>query len=268
MMAGKDFRDGFTELVEIMARLRDPEKGCPWDLQQDFKTIVPYTLEEAYEVADAIERDDLAALKGELGDLLLQVVFYAEMAQEAGLFDMSDVCEGINDKMKRRHPHIFAEESLDSADDVSQRWDDIKQAERRENQADTGQMHDIPHALPALSRAHKVQRRAAHIGFDWPDISGVWDKIGEEQDELRVAIKGQDTAHIEEEMGDLLFSCVNLSRHIKVDAETALRRAVMKFESRFCIMESLARQASRELTELDTAEMELLWQQAKNTAAS
>ncbi len=263
-MLDKSSLAGFTELVEIMSRLRDPEKGCPWDLKQDFRSIAPYTLEEAYEVADAIESDDLSALKGELGDLLLQVVFHAQMAQEAGLFDISDVCAGINDKMKRRHPHIFGDESLDSAEDVSKRWDEIKQAERGEQEVDTSQMHDIPNTLPALLRAHKVQRRAAHVGFDWPEIDGVWDKLAEEQEELKEALESQDTAHVEEEMGDLLFSCVNLSRHIKVDAEAALRRAVKKFEGRFRAMESLAEQAGRKFEELDTSEMEVLWQQAKN----
>lgn len=242
-MSDKSSTYGFGELVEIMTRLRDPKKGCPWDLKQDFHTLVPYTLEEAYEVADAVERDDVLSLQAELGDLLLQVVFYARIAQEAGFFDIADVCSGITDKLRRRHPHVFGEESLVVAEDVSRRWSEIKQTEREQQQADASRMHDIPHVLPALLRAFKVQHRAAGVGFDWPDTAGVWDKLAEEQQELREAVDSSDMQHIEEEMGDFLFSCVNLSRHVGVDAENALRRAVTKFESRFRTMELLWQQA-------------------------
>ena len=253
----------FNELVQIMARLRDPEKGCPWDLKQDFKTIAPYTLEEAYEVADAIEHNNLNALCGELGDLLLQVVFHAQMANEQGLFSINDVCNAINDKMTRRHPHIFANETLETADEVSSRWDEIKTQERGEVTKDPSHLHDVAKALPALKRAQKLQRRAAHVRFDWPDITGVWDKLAEEQAELHEECNSGDQQRIEEEMGDLLFTCVNLSRHLKVDAEAALRRASQKFESRFRAMESRCEQAGQVFEDLDTAEMEVLWQQAK-----
>ena len=253
----------FNELVQIMARLRDPEKGCPWDLKQDFKSIAPYTLEEAYEVADAIEHNNLNALCGELGDLLLQVVFHAQMASEQKGFDISDVCRSINDKMTRRHPHIFADETLETADDVSSRWDEIKTQERSEVTKDPSQLHDVAKALPALKRAQKLQRRAAHVRFDWPDITGVWDKLAEEQAELHEECNSGDQQRIEEEMGDLLFTCVNLSRHLKVDAEAALRSASQKFESRFRAMESRCEQAGQVFEDLDTAEMEVLWQQAK-----
>lgn len=253
----------FNTLVEIMARLRDPENGCPWDLKQDFKSIAPYTLEEAYEVADAIERNALQELRGELGDLLLQVVFHAQMADEQGLFDITDVCNGINDKMTRRHPHIFADESLTTAEDVSSRWDEIKVQERGEKDEDSSHLHGVAMAMPALKRAQKLQRRAAHVGFDWPDIQGVWDKLAEEQAELRAECSSGDQARIEEEMGDLLFTCVNLSRHLKVDAEAALRRASQKFEQRFRAMESRCEQAGQVFESLDSAEMEVLWQQVK-----
>ena len=241
----------------------DLDQGCPWDLKQDFKTIAPYTLEEAYEVADAIEHNNLNALCGELGDLLLQVVFHAQMANEQGLFSINDVCNAINDKMTRRHPHIFANETLETADEVSSRWDEIKTQERGEVAKDPSHLHDVAKALPALKRAQKLQRRAAHVRFDWPDITGVWDKLAEEQAELHEECNSGDQQRIEEEMGDLLFTCVNLSRHLKVDAEAALRRASQKFESRFRAMESRCEQAGQVFEDLDTAEMEVLWQQAK-----
>jgi MazG family protein len=263
MAKNRSPQTAFNELVQIMARLRDPEKGCPWDLKQNFKTIAPYTLEEAYEVTDAIESNNLNALCGELGDLLLQVIFHAQMANEQKLFDISDVCCSINDKMTRRHPHIFADETLETADDVSSRWDEIKTQERGEVAKDPSHLHDVAKALPALKRAQKLQRRAAHVGFDWPDINGVWDKLAEEQAELRDECQSGDQQRIEEEIGDLLFTCVNLSRHLKVDAEAALRRASQKFESRFRAMESRCEQAGQVFEDLDTAEMEVLWQQAK-----
>lgn len=254
---------GFEQLIEIMARLRDPEKGCPWDLKQDFRTIAPYTLEEAYEVADAIERDELHNLCGELGDLLLQIVFHAQMASEQELFDIHAVCEGINDKMIRRHPHIFAEETLDSAEEVATRWDQIKSQERQQQAKDSSHLHDVAKSLPALKRAQKIQRRAAHAGFDWPDIQGVWEKLAEEQAELIMECEGDDQQRIEEELGDLLFTCVNLSRHLKVDAEAALRGATQRFETRFRTMEGLCEQAGKVFEELDLDEKEVLWNQAK-----
>jgi ATP diphosphatase len=253
----------FDELVHIMSRLRDPEKGCPWDLKQNFKTIAPYTLEEAYEVADVIERDQLDALCGELGDLLLQIVFHAQMAKEKDLFDINDVCEEINNKMIRRHPHIFAEEQLDSAAAVSNRWDEIKAQERNEKGEDSSHLHDVATALPALKRAQKLQRRAAHVGFDWPDTEGVWQKLAEEQNELHEVANSGDHKAIEDEIGDVLFTCVNLSRHLNIDAEAALRRASLKFEQRFRAMEGVCEQTGKVFEGLDLAEKDLLWRQVK-----
>ena len=253
----------FDELVEIMSRLRDPEKGCPWDLKQNFRSIAPYTLEEAYEVADAIERDQLDELCGELGDLLLQVVFHAQMASEAGLFNINDVCNGINNKMIRRHPHIFAEETLETAEAVSTRWDEIKVQERSEKAVGQSHLHDVATSLPALKRAQKLQRRAAHTGFDWPDTNGVWNKLEEEQEEIRQVVESGEQEAIEDEIGDLLFTCVNLSRHLKVDAEAALRRASLKFEQRFRAMESLCAQTGKVFEKLDLEEKDLLWRQVK-----
>ena len=253
----------FDELVEIMSRLRDPEEGCPWDLKQTFKTIAPYTLEEAYEVADVIERNELDALCGELGDLLLQVVFHAQMAREQGMFDINDVCTGINNKMIRRHPHIFAEESLETAEAVTSRWDEIKAQERSDKGEADSHLHDVATTLPALKRAQKLQRRAAHVGFDWPDIEGVWNKLQEEQQELHEVAGTAEQERIEDEIGDLLFTCVNLSRHFEVDAEAALRRASLKFEQRFRAMESTCAQTGKAFEDLNLEEKDLLWRQAK-----
>ena len=254
----------FDELVRIMARLRDPEKGCPWDLKQNFKTIAPYTLEEAYEVADAIESNNLNTLCAELGDLLLQVIFHAQMASEQKLFDISDVCRSINDKMTRRHPHIFAEETLETADDVSRRWDEIKTHERGEVTKDPSHLHDIAKALPALKRAQKLQRRAAHVGFDWSDITGVWDKLAEEQTELHEECQSGDQQRIEEEMGDMLFTCVNLSRHLDVNPEQALRDSNLKFISRFNVVEQLLQADDRLMDDCSVEELEDYWQKAKS----
>ncbi len=256
--------DAFTRLVEIMSRLRDPEKGCPWDLKQDFRTIAPYTLEEAYEVADVIERGDLNALCGELGDLLLQIVFHAQMASEQSMFDIADVCAGINEKLTRRHPHVFADETLATAEAVTTRWDEIKAQERSDKGEDDSHLHDVATALPALKRAQKLQRRAAHVGFDWPDIEGVRQKLEEEQKELHEVMGSGDQHAIEDEVGDILFTWVNLSRHLKVDAEAALRRATLKFEQRFRAMESLCAQSGEVFEDLDPEEKDVLWRQAKD----
>jgi len=219
-----------------MASLRDPEAGCPWDLEQDFASIAPYTVEEAYEVADAIAREDFHGLRDELGDLLLQVVFHAQMAREAGLFDFDDVAGTIAEKMLRRHPHVFgsAEERAAGAEEGS--WERIK-AEERAARPDESALAGIAKALPALKRAQKLGKRASHVGFDWPDRRGVRSKIREELDELEAAVGSRSQAHIEEEFGDLLFAIVNLARHLEVDPEKALSAANFKFERRFREME-------------------------------
>jgi len=245
------------KLSEIMAKLRTPVTGCPWDLEQDFSTIVPYTIEEAYEVADAIERNDMAALKDELGDLLLQVVFHSRMAQEAGLFDLQDVIDGISAKMIRRHPHVFADVSADTADAVVTNWEAIKAAERQNKSSDTSALADIANALPALLRAQKLQKRASRTGFDWDNVDDAIVKLEEEIAELRDA---SNPAHIAEEAGDLLFAAVNVCRLSGVDAESALKAANGKFERRFRAMEEIA---GDQFVELDLEAKEELWKRVK-----
>lgn len=244
-------------LLEIMAKLRDPDGGCPWDIEQDFASIAPYTLEEAYEVADAIERGDMADLREELGDLLLQVVFHSQMADEQGLFDFEDVAKSINDKMVHRHPHVFdTQTGIKTADDQVENWDNIKAAEKAEK-GHSSALDDIPHNFPALLRAQKLGRKAAKTGFDWKTIEPAFDKINEESEELKQAIASQDTANIEEELGDLLFAVVNIARKIDVDAETALRKANIKFEKRFRHIEPQFKPDST------LEEMEEMWIKAK-----
>jgi ATP diphosphatase len=236
--------------VEIMARLRDPETGCAWDKEQTFETIAPYTIEEAYEVADAIRRGDMADLKDELGDLQLQVVYHARIAEELGHFAIGDVVEAISDKMVRRHPHIFG----DAAE--SPGWEALKAAERGEREDGSALAH-VALALPALKRAEKLQSRAARVGFDWPDASGPRAKIDEELAELEAAATPDERAA---ELGDLLFSVVNLARHLGIDPEAALRDASQRFETRFRKVEQIA---ARPLGEMDIDALEALWQQAK-----
>lgn len=238
------------KLLDIMATLRNPDGGCPWDLAQDFSTIAPYTIEEAYEVADAIDRGDLTDLKDELGDLLLQVVFHAQMAKERGAFEFGDVVAAICDKMVRRHPHVFAEEARkDNADSQLQHWEDLKRAERAaKGDADASALAGISRGLPEWQRAVKLQHRAAKVGFDWPGPEPVLEKLHEEIEEVRVefaavaASPGDAAARdrLEDELGDILFVCANLARHAKVDMGSALRRANLKFERRFRTMEALA----------------------------
>jgi nucleoside triphosphate diphosphatase len=244
-------------LVEIMEQLRTPITGCPWDLEQDFSTIAPYTIEEAYEVVDAIERDDLAALKDELGDLLLQVVFHSQMASEQGAFVLQDVIDGICNKMIRRHPHVFADVEADHADAVVSNWEAIKAAERQDKIADKSALADIARALPALLRAQKLQKRAARTGFDWPDVHGCVDKL---QEEIGEVLDADGAAHQFEEVGDMLFAAVNISRHLGIDAEAALKAANAKFEKRFRAMED---EAGALFTGLDLDAKEALWQKAK-----
>ena len=244
-----------TPLQQIMARLRDPDRGCSWDVQQDFSSIAPYTIEEAYEVADAIARNDLADLKDELGDLLLQVVFHSRMAQESGHFDLSDVISAICDKMIRRHPHVLGDR------ETSPGWDEIKATERANKSDEDGSaLAGVALALPALLRAAKIQNRAARVGFDWDNLADVRAKLLEELEEVERA-EGAD--ELEDEIGDLLFAAVNLSRHHKVEPEAALRRGIAKFERRFRAMEAIAGAGFAALT-LD--EKEALWQQVKRDA--
>ena len=246
-----------------MARLRDPVTGCPWDIAQDFATIAPYTIEEAYEVADAIERQAWDELKGELGDLLFQSVFHARMAEEAGLFDLDDVATAIADKMIARHPHVFGDESnAKSADQQVADWESVKAAERAAK-AKGGVLDDVALGLPALMRAEKLQKRAARVGFDWPDIAMVIDKIAEEARELAEARATLPQDKIAEEMGDLLFVMANLARHLKVDPEDALRRANTKFTRRFAFIEAELAKQSKRPDESDLAEMDALWDSAK-----
>jgi ATP diphosphatase len=239
-----------AELVAIMARLRDPQNGCEWDRAQDFDTIAPYTIEEAYEVADAIQRRDMAALKDELGDLQLQVVYHARMAEEIGAFAISDVIDAICDKMVRRHPHIFGDA------EQSPGWEALKAAEREKNQ-DESALAGVALALPALKRAEKIQRRAARVGFDWPDSQGPLLKIDEELGEIE---RAQNDVERAAEVGDLLFAVVNYARHLEVNPETALREATAKFERRFRRVEEIA---DRPLNDMNIDELEELWQRAK-----
>ncbi|HEX2140165.1 MAG TPA: nucleoside triphosphate pyrophosphohydrolase [Woeseiaceae bacterium] len=254
------------KLLEVMARLRDREGGCPWDLEQDFSTIAPYTLEEAYEVADAIARGDLASLRGELGDLLFQVVFHARMAEEAGAFDFEEVAAGIADKMIRRHPHVFGSAGERRQGVVPGSWERIKAEERHDAAgADNppGVLEGIALALPALKRAQKIGRRAAGVGFDWPESEGARLKIAEELAELDGARREGDPARVAEELGDLLFAVVNLARHFEVDAEQALTEANRKFERRFRRMEQAVLSEGKHLRELPVEVLEEYWQAAK-----
>ena len=252
------------ELLAIMRRLRDPKGGCPWDLEQNFATIAPYTIEEAYEVASAIEAKDYAALKDELGDLLLQVVFHAQMAGEAKMFAFEDVVRAICDKMIRRHPHVFAAGGAKTPEAVTVAWEEIKRREREGKVAAAASLlDDVPRALPALMRAIKLQNRAAEVGFDWPSAVHVTDKIAEETRELAEASASGRNAKVAEEFGDLLFAMANLARHLKVDPEDALRAANAKFVRRFKAIESGLAAQGRKPEDASLDEMEALWQKAK-----
>lgn len=252
-----------ARLIDIMARLRDPESGCPWDIEQDFTSIAPYTIEEAHEVADAIDRKAWDELPGELGDLLLQVVFHAQMAQEQDLFDFTDCAAAISDKLIFRHPHVFGDESRDkSAEQQVKDWEAIKAVERA-GKAERGTLDGVALGLPALTRAVKLQNRAARVGFDWPDAANVLDKITEETAELVEARDHLGPAELEEEFGDLLFVMANLARHLKIDPEQALRRANTKFTRRFQAIEAALSSDNRRPEDSDLAEMDRLWNQAK-----
>jgi nucleoside triphosphate diphosphatase len=258
----------FSRLLSIMAKLRDPNGGCPWDLEQSFRTIVPHTIEEAYEVADAIEQDDMEGLKGELGDLLFQAVFYAQMAREAGTFTMADVLEALNAKMIKRHPHVFGDLAIADAAEQTHAWERQKAEERAAAASARGEkpsaLDGVTGGLPALTRAEKLQRRAARVGFEWPEPTQMLDKIAEETAEIRAALEqNAPKDSISEEIGDLLFSVVNLARHLEIDSETALRAANRKFERRFRKVEELLTAQGKEPAGSTLDEMEATWTQAK-----
>ncbi len=272
----KPSRD-IQRLIEIMAALRAPESGCPWDIEQTFESIVPYTIEEAYEVADAIERQDFIDLKEELGDLLLQVVYYAQMATEEGLFSFGDVVEGITRKMIRRHPHVFGDPPIPAAE-LDRQWDRIKQEEKAERAAEKAMsapsstsaklqteryLSGIPATFPGLTRAMKLTSKAAKVGFDWPETVQVVDKIEEELQEIKDELAGGDKERIQDEIGDLLFAVANLARHTGIDPEEALRGTNRKFERRFAVIEAELNAKGRTLAEASLEEMDAIWVRAK-----
>ena len=260
-------------LLEVMASLRDPAHGCPWDKEQTFATILPYTLEEVYEVADAIDRNDMTALREELGDLLFQIVFYAQLAKEAGEFEFDDIVAEISAKLIQRHPHVFAGADIASAEAQTHAWEKHKERERHakasEQQREVSVLDNIPLALPGLMRAMKLQRRAARLGFDWPDIAPVLNKIEEELAEVReVLAQGGERDKLLHEVGDLLFACVNLGRHAGIEPEVAMRSVNSRFETRFRRVEALAREQNQTLAEMSLEEMDKLWDQAKAEEAA
>ncbi len=256
-------------LLEVMARLRDPTAGCPWDRKQDFHTIAPYTIEEAYEVADAISRGDTEALVDELGDLLFQVVFHAQMASEEGTFNFGDVVAAIVGKMIRRHPHVFGDEQVNDVKAQSLSWEAHKARERKQRgsgKKEQSLLDHVPEGLPAVKRAQKLQKRAATVGFDWPSAMEVIPKLEEEISELRQAMNdGAPAACLAAELGDLMFSCVNFARHLNIDAEMALRNTNTKFENRFRYIERSLARDGRSVTETDSDTLEALWDEAKRS---
>ena len=262
--------DSMQQLLDIMAQLRNPDGGCPWDLKQDFRSILPHTLEEAYEVADAIESDDRMQLRDELGDLLFQVVFYCQLAREEGSFEFADVAQTIADKLIRRHPHVFGSqahgekkgETAMDADKVLERWESIKQDERNAKQQHSV-LDDVPNALPAMQRSAKLQKRAANVGFDWPDITPVLANMAEELEEVQQAFASGDKDHTLEELGDLMFACVNMARHLKQDPEQVMRAANAKFERRFRFLETQLLEAGEQLENVSLERMDAGWDEAK-----
>ena len=251
-----------NKLLEVMRKLRDPQDGCPWDVEQDFATIAPYTIEEAYEVADAIERDDMDDLRDELGDLLFQVAFHARMAEEGGFFDFEDVARSISDKMIRRHPHVFGSEAERAEGQLAGDWEEIKEKERSDS-ADNSALAGVAKGLPALKRAEKLGKRASRAGFDWPDRQGVRDKIQEELGELEEAVGLRDVDDMEEEFGDVLFAVVNLARHLNIDPEKALTSANYKFERRFRDMEIDIADTGKRLKNFNLETLDKFWRAAK-----
>jgi ATP diphosphatase len=256
-----------SRLIEIMAALRNPDGGCPWDLEQDFASIRHYTIEEAYEVADAIEREDYADLREELGDLLLQPVYHAQMASEKGLFDIGDVVFAITEKLIRRHPHVFGEEAARNAGGAKAKWDEVKADERAKKaerkQVASSILDDVPHALPALARAEKLSRRAASVQFDWPDWRQTLAKVREELDEVAAAAEAGNTADIQEELGDLLFAAANLARKLGIEGESALRDANVKFDRRFRYVEARATEDAVPLAEAGLERLDGYWNEIR-----
>ncbi|WP_444994202.1 nucleoside triphosphate pyrophosphohydrolase [Aliikangiella sp. IMCC44359] len=254
-------KQGIEKLLTVMQALRDPLGGCDWDLKQNYQSIIPFTIEEVYEVVEAIELEDFEGLKGELGDLLFQVVFYAQIAKEEGRFDFYQIVDVLCEKLIRRHPHVFSDAQFENGAQLSQAWEEQKQKERQQKSGiNQSVLDDIPKSLPELKRAQKMQRRAAKKGFDWQDVSQVWDKLKEESAEVLAAAEKQDSAAIEDEIGDLLFTVVNLARHYGVDSDIALRQANQKFEQRFRQVELIA---DRPLTDYNQQQLEVFWQSAK-----
>lgn len=259
-----DARDNIEQLLEVMARLRDPRGGCPWDLEQDFSTIAPYTVEEAFEVADAIAAGDMDELRDELGDLLFQVVFHARMAEEEGRFDFSDVAAGLVEKMVRRHPHVFGDEQGASMERIDSNWESIKAAEQSaKGQRRESVLDGVPAGLPALQRSVKIQKKAARVGFDWPESRQVLAQVRSELDELEQAMDDGEPDAVTDELGDLFFTVSNLSRHLRNDPDMALRAATHKFERRFCAMEAMARENGQNLADLEPDDLEALWVRVK-----
>ena len=267
LLSDEDLVHPVKALLKVMAALRHPEHGCPWDQRQTFATIAPYTLEEAYEVLEAIERSDMDELRDELGDLLLQVVYHARMAEEAGHFAFDDVARGIVEKMIRRHPHVFGEVRHDDEAAIKLAWEEGKSRERAAKKADVSAMDGVALALPALTRAVKLEKRAARLGFDWPDADAVFPKIEEELSELREGIAAQDAANIFEEVGDVLFAVTNLARKLGVDPEAALRASNAKFERRFKGMEQRAMEEGVQLEKLPCDELNALYRRVKSDLA-
>ncbi len=262
-----DADTGMQALLAIMTKLRDPNGGCPWDLKQNFATIVPHTLEEAYEVADAVDSGDRMQLRDELGDLLFQVVFYSQLAKEEGSFHFADVSNTMVDKLIRRHPHVFGGKDANNSDEALANWEAIKQTERDAKQQ-LSVLDDIPRAVPGLHRAEKIQQRAANVGFDWPQFDSVVDKLDEEVAEMKAAQAANDKAQMLDEIGDIMFVCVNLIRHLKANPETTMRAANDKFEQRFRLMESQLQFQGIPINNLSTEELEEHWQQVKQDMAS
>ncbi|MCM8537399.1 MAG: nucleoside triphosphate pyrophosphohydrolase [Lentisphaeraceae bacterium] len=252
-------KDWVQELVGIMAKLRAPD-GCPWDREQDHKSLKPYLIEEASEVLDAIDEEDMELLEEELGDVLMNVVFHAQLATEKDIFNFQDVAKNISEKMIRRHPHVFADSDASSSEDVERQWEEIKKQEKQER---TSILDGIPRSMPGLMRAHKIQKKVAKVGFDWPNEEGPLDKIDEETTELKEALESGDQAHIKEEFGDLLFSLVNLARHLGFDANEALTESNDKFTNRFKKLEVHCKQESMNLDEMTLEEMDAVWDKVK-----
>jgi len=255
-----------SDLLNIMSTLRDPEKGCIWDKQQTFRSIIPYTIDEVYEVAEAIEMNDFTELKNELGDLLFQVVFLSQIAKEEKQFDFDSVVDAISEKLIRRHPHVFSNVEVNSVEEQSLLWEEIKKQEKKSESNDDSILQGINHFKPGITVAKELQIKAAHVGFDWDNHEGPLEKVLEEHNEVVDAIEENDKSHIEEEMGDLLFACVNLARHLSIDPDQALKKSNIKFEKRFRILEEECQKSDVKLQDMSLSELNVLWHEAKKAA--